>query len=169
MMSRLGMMCLISLISLFLIGVVSPRIYAQRGGATRPELKGIGAVYVVVEELSDSAKSLGLEARDIETDVDLKLLMGGMHVVSREEGLKLSGRPFIYVRVTVTMSGEAGYAAVELDEDAQLDRNNQRAARVTTWDTGTITAHPTGKVIRDVVKDDVEVFLNDWRAANPTK
>lgn len=166
MIRRLMIMCLMTT---FFIGVSNPSAQAQRSQATRTELKGIRAVYVVVEELSDSAKALGLSPGGIQTDVELKLVMAGMHVLTREEGQKLPGRPFIYVRITVTKSAEAAYVAVELDEDAQLERNNQRASRITTWDTGTISAHPTAEVLRDIVKDDVGEFLNDWLAVNPTK
>jgi hypothetical protein len=164
--SRLAAMCLVTM---FLISVSYRSIQAQQSGAMRMELKDVSAVYVVVEELSDSAKAIGLASGGIQTDVELKLVLVGMHVVTREEGQKLQGRPFIYVRITLTKSGEAGYVAVELDEDALLERNNQRAFRMTTWDTGTISAHPTAQVIREVVKDDVGEFLNDWRAVNPTK
>ena len=166
MISRLTTMCLMTM---FLIGVSNPSAQAQHSGATRTELKGMSAVYVVVEELSDSAKALGLAAGDIQTDVELQLVLAGMHVVSREEGQKLPGRPFIYIRITLTKSAEAAYVAVELDEDAQLERNNQRAFRVTTWDTGTITAHPTAQILREEVKDDVGAFLNDRLAVNPSK
>src|SRR5690242_17721664 len=133
---RFTTMCLMTT---FLIGTRHPSVQTQHSGATRPALKGINAVYVVVEELPDSAKALGLAAGGIQTDVELKLVLGGMHVVTREEGQKLPGRPFIYVRITLTKSAEAAYVAVELDEDAQLERNNQHASRVTTWDTGTIS------------------------------
>jgi hypothetical protein len=164
--SRLAMMCLMAI---FLIGVGYPSVQAQDSGAARATLKGISAVYVVVEELSDSAKALGLTAGGIQTDVELKLVLAGLNVVTREEGQKIPGRPFIYIRITVTKSAEAAYVAVELDETAQLERNNQRTFRVTTWDTGTISAHPTAQIIREVVKDDVAEFLNDWLSVNPKK
>lgn len=164
--SRLATMCLATML---LTGVGNISAHAQQGTATRTELNGISAVYVVVEKLSDSANALGLSASGIQTDVELKLVLAGMHVVTREEGQKLPGRPFVYVRITLTKRAEAAFVAVELDEDAQLDRNNQHAFRVTTWDTGTICTRPTAEVIREIVKDDVGEFLNDWLAVNPAK
>ena len=163
---RLPTMCLVAM---FLTGPGSPAFQAQETGAGRTTLKGLSAVYVVVEELAESAKALGLEARSIQTDVELRLVQAGMNVVPPEEGKKLPGRPFLYIRITVTKSAEAAYVGVELDQDAQLERNNQRALSVATWDTGTISAHPSDLLIREAVKADVDQFLKGWIAVNPRK
>ena len=157
------------LVTMLLTGIGSRPFQAQEIGAGSPTLKGINAVYVVVEQLSESARALGLEARSIQTDVELKLVQAGMNVVQQEEGKKLPGRPFLYIRITVTKSGDAGYVGVELDQDTMLERNNQRALSVATWDTGTISAHPTDLVISGVVKGDVDEFLKAWRSVNSQK
>jgi hypothetical protein len=162
-------LAMISLLTVFLIGVCFSALQAQEMEAGRPTLKGLGAVYVVVEQLSESARALGLEARSIQSDVELKLVQAGLNVVPQAEGQKLPGRPFLYIRITVTKSAEAAYVGVELDQDAQLERNNQRALSVATWDTGTISAHPSDLAIREAVKSDVNRFLNAWLAVNPQK
>jgi hypothetical protein len=163
---RLATMCLMMMFS---TGIGSPPFQAQETGAGRTTLKGLSAIYVVVEQLSESARSLGIEARSIQSDVELRLVQAGMNVVPQEEGKQLPGRPFLYIRITVTKSAEAAYVGVELDQDAQLERNNQRALSVATWDTGTISAHPSDLLIREAVKGDVDKFLNAWLSVNSRK
>jgi hypothetical protein len=87
---------------------------------------------VAVEGLPDIANVLGLTKETIQTDVELKLRLAGMRVVTREEGVKLSGHPFVYVAVNITKSGEAVNITVELDQDVRLERNGQLESTVAT-------------------------------------
>ena len=96
-------------------------------GAADPEaesLRGLSGVNVLVENLSDSAKRAGLEKNSIQTDVELKLRLAGIKVLTDEEWLYAPGDPYLYVNLTVVWAG--GICAygidVELKQTALLDR-----------------------------------------------
>jgi hypothetical protein len=166
--ARLATICLTMV---FLVGISSPTVRAQDSESTRATLKGITAVYVVVEELRDSAKVLGLTKDAIRTDVELKLRLAGIRVVeTTEEWAKLTGSPFLYVNVNV-LDGSARVAnvEVELDQDALLARNGEFASGVTTWSAGGVLVNPDVQYIRDRIKDAVDKFLNAWLSVNPKK
>ena len=158
------------LTTVFLIGASSLFVQAQETPAFDASgLKGIGTVFVAVEPLPDGAKVLGLSEDTIQTDVELKLRLAGMRVVTMEEGKKVPGRPYLYVRITLTDNALAASVEVQLNQDALLGRNNEFAPSVTTWSTGFLLANPTAQSIRDGVKDDVDKFLNEWLSLNPKK
>jgi hypothetical protein len=111
---------------------------------------------VLVEDLPDGAKVLGLTKDAIQTDVELKLRLAGMRVVTtQEEVAKLPGSPSLYVNVNVSDS-RAGAASVdvELDQNAVLERNGKFTIGVTTWTTGTVIVNPSVQGIRNWIKDD---------------
>ncbi len=134
-----------------------------------PTLKGIDTLFVVVENLSDAAKALNLTTDVIQTDVELKLRLAGIHVVKLQVGAKLSGSPYLYVNVTATEDHRAAYVDVELDQDATLVRNSTYAQGVTTWSTGVILSNASGQDVRNYIKDHIDKFLNDWLSVNPKK
>src|SRR5690349_8518843 len=67
---------------------------------SRKSLKGIDGVHVVVETLADAVKQDGLSAQDIQTDVELKLRLAGIKVLTQKENLAMPGYPCLYVRAT---------------------------------------------------------------------
>ena len=94
----LGTICLAAI---FLIGVTAPTVRGDDNEGSRATLKGITTVHVLVEDLDNDAQTVGLTKEGIQTDVELKLVLAGMHVVTREEWLKLPGAPRLYVNVSV--------------------------------------------------------------------
>lgn len=133
------------------------------------DLKGLSAVSVLVQDLSDGAKVLGLNKDDIQTDVELKLRLAGMRVVTEEEGFKLPGDPYLYVNVTLPDTPRVASIAIELRQDAVLRRNSAIAHSVITWSSGAVISSPSAQIIRDDFKDLVDKFLNDWLSVNPKK
>jgi hypothetical protein len=129
-------------------------------------LKGIDGVQVLVEDLSDSAKALGLEKETIQTDVELKLRLAGMRVLSDEEDNNTPGMPYLYVNVRVVRSAAA--VGVELRQSVRLARNGEPALGAT-WSAGGVGTNLTAESIRGHVKDYVEAFLNAWLSVNPRK
>jgi len=153
----------ICIMTMFLIGFTSPSVRAQDPDG----LKGINAVYVIVEDVPEAAKKLGLTTESIQTDVELKLLLAGMSVTTLADGHKLPGRPHVYVRVTLTKGAEVASIQVDLEQDAVLDRNAEHALSVMTWDTDYLLANPTAQRILDDVKDGVDQFMSAWLSVNP--
>jgi hypothetical protein len=127
-------------------------------------LKGINGVQVLVEDLSDSAKALGLERETIQTDVELKLRLAGMRVLSEEEGNNTPGNPSLYVNVRVVRSAAA--VAVELKQSVRSVRNGELTLG-TTWSAGGVGTNLTAESIRRHIKDYIDAFLNAWLSVNP--
>jgi hypothetical protein len=163
---RLATICLMT-ISLF--GLSSPPNQAQDIDPDRDTLKGISAVWVLVDELPPIAKVLGLSKDTIRTDVELKLRLGEMRVVPLGELSKVPGGPLIFVDVNLTDDAEAANIEVELRQNASLVRNHQPGFEVSTWRIEQLISHPTAQGIRDGVKDCIDKFLNAWLTVNPKK
>jgi hypothetical protein len=157
------------LVTVFLVGIASLSIQAQDDEVFNASLKGISAVFVWVEPLPSGAKELGLSEEIIQTDVELKLRLAGMRVVKQEEGVKLPGSPYVYVRVTVTDGAGVADINVNLRQNVLLARNRQFALAAETWSKGFLMVLPTSQRIRVEVKDLVDKFLNAWLSVNSKK
>jgi hypothetical protein len=162
---RLATMCLLTLL---VIGVPSPVVQADDGNASRKTLGGLTSVSVIVDS-PDSEKLLGLPAETIHTDVELKLRLAGLRVMTPTEIMQVPGSPILHVSVTVANDSRAAHVEIELDQDARLEQNGLLAATVSTWSTGGLDSNPTGQSVRDHIKDLVDKFLNAWLSVNPKK
>ena len=154
------------LMTIFLIGIISPFVWAQDTDPQTTTLKGISVVPVLVEDLSDGAKTLGLTKDAIQIDVELKLRLAGMQVVTPEEARKLPGVPALVVDVVVPPDARVANVLVALIQTVQLVRNGGLTF-AKTWETATLVEAPTAQGIRNFVKDRVDQFLNAWLSVNP--
>jgi hypothetical protein len=130
-------------------------------------LKGIKALNVLVEDLPDGAKTLGLTKEMIQTDVELKVRLAGIRAVSSEERAKLPGSPALYVNIIVSDDSRAAHIEVVLEQNVSLERNGQSVLAATTWSTGILVTNPTAQGLRNFTKDHVDQFVNDWLSVNP--
>jgi hypothetical protein len=156
------------LITIFLM-VIASSVQAQNNDRHAPSLKGISAVVVLVEKLDDSAMQLGLTEEAIHTDVESKLRLAGMRVVTPDEGGKLPGMPVLYIQVNVAADTRAASIEVELEQNAQLERNGELVLGVKTWTTGGLVENASAQDLRNVVKDNIDVFLKAWQSVNSKK
>lgn len=155
----------VCLMVVFILGTASHSVWAQ----DRRNLKGIDSVFVVVEPLPNGASKLGLSEGIIQTDVEQKLRLAGLRVVTNQEGENLPGSPYLYVRLIATDPPEAVAIDIGLNENATLERNGSFAPEVDTWEKIHVIANPSGQAVRDKIKDLADEFLNDWLAVNPKK
>lgn len=155
--------------TMFLIGLASSAVLAQSRPSSLPTLKGIDAIAVLVEYLPTGAKTVGLTEEAIQTDVELKLRLAGIRVVTEQAIVALPGSPYLYVRVTLTDTAEAASVEVELDQDVRLERDGQHVNGVGTWRKGIVLSNPSAQGVRNEVKDFVDRFLNDWLSVNTKK
>lgn len=163
------LLAMICIAAIFSIGLTAASIHAQDTELRRGSLQGINAISVEIESLSDGAKLLGLSKDDIRTDVELKLRLAGIRVVTEKEVIGLPGMPSLYVMATVTESGKAVSINVQLVQNVHLERNGQLAVGATTWDVGAVGVNLTAQDIRDKIKDLVDTFVNAWLSVNPKK
>jgi hypothetical protein len=164
---RLGLVSLVAML-LFPAGAASVR--ADDTWAARQTLIGITGVSITVEDLSDASKKMNLAKEDIQTDVELKLRLAGIRVLTEQEGLKLPGNPWLYVLVNVSQDGRAASVEVELYQDAVLTRRGPTwTYSICTWSLSGVMSNPSGPGVRDFTEEVVDRFLNAWLSVNPKK
>jgi len=142
---------------------------------SRQTLKGIAGVYVLVEGLGPDEEQDGLSENRIRADVELKLSMTGIKVLTREESFNAPGKPYLYVNLNaMKISGISNYVysvRIELNQDVWLDRDPKVRVSAVTWDVGNVGTVGTSRIdtIRDKIAYLVDMFINAWLAANPAR
>ena len=139
----------------------------------RGSLKGLKGMYVMVGNYPDIKKD-GLRESTIKTDVELKLRMAGIKVLTKEECIKDPGNPYLWIGVhsfkNEIIDIYAYCIIVELKQRVILSRDKKIECPATTWFTtvniGTVGANNVNS-LRDNIKDRVDVFINDYLAVNP--
>lgn len=156
-----------------LLGLISASIgLAGDSSLSRKTLKGITALSVVIEDLGSKAPD-GLTQEQLQTDVELKLRMAGIHVSPPDEP-----GPYLYVQVTSDSSQnlagrQTGYfynVNLEFRQLVFLQRNKVVAV-ASTWGLEGIGISGPGmttvQTIRDLVGDTVDKFMNAYLSVNP--
>jgi hypothetical protein len=79
--------------------LICANAYAQDNESTRNTLRGLKGVDVLIERLDQQILKDGLTVDSIRTDVELKLGLPGIRVLSPEERLKQLGSPYLHVNL----------------------------------------------------------------------
>jgi hypothetical protein len=141
---------------------------------SRKSLKGLTGVWVGIEPLDPDAEKDGLSEDQIQTDVELRLRMAGIKVLTQEQRLATPGMPLLYIRLN-TFIYERSYPFsinISLIQSVSLKRDPQISIdQATTWNVGDVgcVGPANVKQIRDVIKDHVDKFINAWLSVNPKK
>lgn len=144
-------------------------------------LKGLEGVEVLIEELKPDLEDFNLTMIQIQADVELKLRMGGIEVLSKEENEKIQPlrKPYLYIKInSYKMPRRKGSFAfnieIALNQQVVLREHStflKKPFYAPTWYTSFVGAVSGEKVpeIRDVVKDLTDKFINAYLTANPKK
>jgi len=140
---------------------------------TRTSLKGLAGVHVLVEHFDDERKRAGFDRRTFQTDVELKLRMAGIKVLSEKEHFSVSGMPTLTVNVTPLHKEPAKHASyavqLQLSQWVRLVREPSLGRlRGVTWSHGGVGIGPI-PFVREDVKDMTDQFINAWLSVNPKK
>ena len=136
---------------------------------TRATLKGLSGVQVVVEGFDEENRRAGFNVRTFQTDVELKLRMAGIKVLSEKKSWSAPVQPYLYVQVA-SMADEPGEIAaylirLQLDQGVRLVRA-KTFAFAATWSVSWL-GQGSVQNVRDRLKDRVDLFLNAWLSVNP--
>jgi hypothetical protein len=153
------------LIAVFLLGS-GTRLAGLDSENSRPTLKGITEVAVVVEDPGADAIKDGLTIDQLQTDVELRL---------RKAGIKVSKEvsPYLYVNAhllkSTTYPGLYAYHCEVSFQQRVTVMANGVVAYAATWSTGGIgiVGQADMKTVRDDVGDLVDSFLNAYLSVNP--
>jgi hypothetical protein len=138
-------------------------------------LRGLKDLAIVVEDLHPDIEQDGLDRSTIKTDVELKLRLAGIRIATFAEVPRTGGGRYLYVNVNSTQMKELSLYAVsirlELVQGVLLARDPTTILPGRTWAVSSVTCVGKNAVssARDVIKDLVDVFINDYLAANPRK
>ncbi len=139
-------------------------------------LAGVKDIYVLLAPLKEDAKYAGLTEEQLQTDVELKLRLAGIKVNTKEEFLASEDMAHVYVRCGTSSNKDIPSipytVSVSLGQTVQLRRSPNVSVSGTTWETGFVGLCPKGKfqeITRQVVKNQMDEFINDYLTANPKK
>ncbi len=135
---------------------------------TRETLQGIKGISVVVEKMGPESEKAGLTKSQIQTDVEMKLRMTGLNVLTFEEVSKVSGSPWIYVNINIGKTSHGAYVFninLELMQNVYLERYNKRSI-ASTWSVEYIGITPNLDDIRSKTRSLVDDFRHAWVSVN---
>lgn len=151
----------------------TPQIKFSRN--QRDNLAGLKGVQVSIEDFSERAKGKGFDREQYQASVELKLRQYGIKVFSEEEAIRTKNYNFLTVAVTPVIVENSLMLAVgisvEFKDAVYLYRDTSIATIATTW-----SEHFTLNIgllrlneVKGELLDIVDMFINDYYAANPTK
>ncbi len=152
-----------------------PEATAVDNEMTRATLKGLPGVYVsrgvcLGRIFSEQDKVAGFDERTFQTDVELKLRLAGIKVLTEEEQLATPGMPILYLHVNALHKqpgqNHAYSISLGLQQAVRLVRNGALAYGARTWSVNSV-GYGDLPFIRNAVKDYVDQFINAWLSVNP--
>jgi hypothetical protein len=161
-------------ITVFIFLFTPPTHHSDELG--KQSLEGLTDVFVLVSVGPDMIKrELPFDENKIRVDAELKLRMAGIKVLSEGESVKGMGRLYINLVITPTrilkeMPMLSFRVKIFLDQMVSSERKPKGSPFPgTTW-----VAEKTGIVresnvsqIRDAIKDQLDIFINDYLSVNP--
>ncbi|UCE60080.1 MAG: hypothetical protein JSU63_21880 [Phycisphaerales bacterium] len=137
----------------------------------RNSLKGLAAVYLVIEPLQAEAREAGLTTSQLRTDVELRLRAAKISVHTEEEGRKLPGNPYLYLVVNY-IKAEQGFCIfgvrLAFIQNVFPQRDTSQLLRASTWSVS-LSSYTTGTGvarIRESARDFADRFCNEYLTVN---
>jgi hypothetical protein len=146
--------------------------FAQDDADTRPTLRGFSGVYVVVEPLSPQIEKEGLTTDQLQKETEAKIRTAGVKVLSKEEFLKTPGKPYLYVNTSISIlrtqiTRYIFYIRLEFNQEVSLMKAPGTIVPAATWSTGGWGIDFSLENIRDILKNQVDKFIDAYLAMNP--
>jgi len=158
----------------FVVGLVSPTLAQELPGA-RESLAGLAGVYVIVEDIiNPDVERGGLAWSTLQTDVEVKLRLAGIRVLTKTEWHAAPGSPFLSLYAQAVGLGKERLVygpviSLGLYQKVVLARNPTITLHARTWSslTSGVTVAKSLYKVREDVRDRVDEFINAYLAANP--
>ena len=146
---------------------------ASNTEATRATLRGLLGVQVVMDAFTPEVESAGLLRQPLHTEVELRLRLAGIRVLTSEERLRVVGHPVLAINVHVLLNQLLGltvyHISVALYQSVALDTGAVASERASTWDIatmGTLAMNDLTRV-REYVRDLIDAFSDAYLSVNP--
>lgn len=137
-------------------------------------LKEIDGFNILIEKLNPDIEQRGLLTEEqIKADIEPKLKLLGIKILTKEEKYSTIGFPTLYINVDCTQlekTGEFIYnISIEVLQQVTVVCNRVIVHDAVTWNAGLFgISSDIGKIRKDL-KDGIDFFCNDYLKANPKK
>jgi hypothetical protein len=136
----------------------------------RVSLRGLQGVRIVVEDVDPQIVKDGLAKDQLYTDVELKLLMAGIKVLTEAENRMEKGHPWLYVNAAIMKTDSESYIYtifIEFNQDVRLVRDPDVEVSTGTWKVVHTGVAYKISHIRERVKMHMDEFVNAYLSVNP--
>jgi hypothetical protein len=164
---------MVLLVTVLTLALQSP-LFAINGKSNRATLRGLSGVGVLVEQLAPEIEREGLIKNQLQIEVELKLKMAGIKVLTKEECLKTPGEPYLYVNVNVNIAKtESDIYPYSIDvllmQKVSLLRDPKQTTYAVTWSTGGVGSIEKSILsqLRTSVEEMVDLFIKTYLSENP--
>jgi hypothetical protein len=156
------------LLGVFMSWAISTGAYAYITHGEEDVLSGLEAVGIKVERLKAEMEQDGLFTDTLQSDIELKLRLAGIKVLSEEQWRENPNTPFLYLFVDAFKHSEGYIYRVQLSlrEPVTVLRKGTKTTATTLRirDELGIAAHLSE--IRDEAQDLVDEFIKAWQNVN---
>jgi hypothetical protein len=154
-----------------MILTISTHAMAHLSAADRELLRGLDGFRLAVDRIRPDVERDGLFRSTLREDMELRLRMGGIKVLSEEEAEKNPDAPCLYLYVDA-LKCSLGYVykiRLSLMEPVKLVRNHAKVSATVLRIPDELGITSNLSEIRDAAGDLVEEFVKAWKAVNPKK
>jgi hypothetical protein len=160
-------------VSAVVLGIltIATHAMAHLSAADRELLRGLDGFRLAVDRIRPDVERDGLFRSTLREDMELRLRMGGIKVLSEEEAEKNPDAPYLYLYVDA-LKCSLGYVykiRLSLMEPVKLIRNNAKVSATVLRIPDELGITSNLSEIRDAAGDFVDEFVKAWKAANPKK
>lgn len=156
---------------MFAILAISTHAMAHLSAAERELLRGLDGFRLTVDRIRPDIERDGLFRSTLREDMEFRLRMGGVRVLSEEEAEKKPDAPCLYLYVDA-LKCSLGYVykvRLALMEPVKLVRNNVKVTATILRIPDELGITSNLSEIRDVTGDFVDEFVKAWKTVNPKK
>lgn len=166
-------------IAILILTIVWPAsVLADDSELSRSTMSGLSGIHVLVESIQPNiqkhAQKAELSTVQIKKDAERQLIAAGIMTLSREEWLKASGRPVLYININTHETGKYWYAydiKMELRQIVSLEINPKIKTLADTWSINITGVANIGNL--DLIKKDADLllarFIQVYRSMNKYK
>lgn len=163
---------IMGLVMVFSLAGMRASVFASDDKLSRETLRGLERIYVLDVVISRGEKETGLSAIQIQTDVELKLRLAGIKILTYEESLEAAEYSALYIVIYALKYSQDVLIytiSVEFIQSSYLMRNPKSVVFGVTWSVNTDIGLGTRNKIRATVKCGVDQFINAYLSVNPKK
>jgi hypothetical protein len=164
---------LVSITAILFLSLVSSAS-AINGKSNQATLRGLKGFGVLVEKLPPEVEQEGLNRLQLQLEVESKLRMAGIKVLTREEVFRTPGEPYLYINVNVNVAKtESDIYPYSIDmlliQQVSLLRDPNLTTFAVTWSKGGVGSigKPILSHLQEYVREMVDIFIKAYLAENP--